>query len=294
MLVTIIVNYKSNFRTIRYVKEELCKVSIEQKIVIVNNGASPESDEELANALGAHVVTSEQGLGNHANIYLISDPNNSGFAKGNNIGARFAIDVLEADYLLFTNNDIKFLNIDVVEQLISKFEVLQGVGIIGPKVIGLDGKFQSPEPYVSFWDRNVWMFLSTPFYSKAGKRKRFMLDYSQNAKEGFHYKLMGSFFIVKSVDFVKCGMFDEHTFLYAEEPILTERMKRIGLRPYYYPQVSVLHDHGATTKKHFKGNKLGDIQFNSECYYYKTYCHTPLIQILIGKVVRFLYKIFKC
>ena len=95
MLVTIIVNYKSNFRTIEFVKEELCKVSLEQKIVIVNNGATPESDEELVKALGAHIVTSEHGFGNHANVYLISNPNNSGFAKGNNIGARFAIDVLD-------------------------------------------------------------------------------------------------------------------------------------------------------------------------------------------------------
>lgn len=149
----------------------------------------------------------------------------------------------------------------------------------------MKGELQSPEPYMSFWDRNVWMYLSTPFYSKEKKRQRFQLDYSRDAKEGFHYKLMGSFFMVRSKDFKECGMMDEHTFLYAEEPILTERMLKIGLQPYYYPQVAVLHNHGATTKKYFRSSQIEWIKFESECYYYLHYKHTPLWQIMVGKLV---------
>ena len=293
MISIIIVNYKNNERTIKYVKEELIKVQTEHRIIVVNNEATASSNQELGKDLDAIVLNLDDINVKDSKHYVISNPENSGFAKGNNIGARFALKILKSEYLLFSNNDIKFLDADVVEKLVNKFKQLPKAGIIGPKVMGLDGKLQSPEPYVSFWDRNVWMYLSTPFYSKEKKIERFCLDYSQNAQEGFHYKLMGSFFMVRSSDFLKCGMFDEHTFLYAEEPILTERMRRIGLKPYFYPQVAVLHDHGATTKKHFGSGKLGLIKFESECYYYHHYCHTPNWQIWIAKIVRTLLKIMQ-
>lgn len=285
MLSVIIVTYKSNERTIKYVQEELCKISIPHKIVIVNNGATKENTEELRSVLHAEIISLDAQSVKESDIYVIDNPENSGFAKGNNIGTRFSIDVLSCDYLLFSNNDIKLLSDDVVEQLLSKMTSLTDAGIIGPKVIGLKGELQSPEPYKSFWDTYVWMHLSALFCSLEYRKKRFALDYSENAQEGYHYKLMGSFFMVRSNDFLKCGMMDENTFLYAEEMILTERMKKIGLSPYYYPSVSVLHDHGATTKKHLKGNRGSDIQFESNCYYYRNYMHTPSWQLFIGKLV---------
>lgn len=285
MLSVVIISYKNNQRTIQYVQEELSKVSFPCKVVVVNNSATPESNTELANTLKAEIVEVGCSSANDSNVYIINNPVNSGFAKGNNIGAKFAIGVLNADYILFSNNDIKFIDCDVVERLEDKLKNLPEAGIIGPRVVGLKGESQSPEPYMSFWDRMVWMYLSTPFLSKKAKAKRFKLNYSQEAKEGFHYKIMGSFFMVRAKDFVDCGMMDEHTFLYAEESILTERMNAIGLKPYYYPKVSVLHDHGVTTKQHLKKNQVRDLKFESECYFYRHYKHTPLWQIWVGKIV---------
>ena len=55
------------------------------------------------------------------------------------------------------------------------------------------------------------------------KQMRFNLNYAQNAQEGYHYKVMGSFFMLRAKDFFDCGEMDPHTFLFAEETILTER-----------------------------------------------------------------------
>ena len=285
MLSVVIVSYKNNQRTIQYVQEELSKVSVPCKVVIVNNAASLESNVELANNLHAEIVDVGCTSADDSNVYIINNPVNSGFAKGNNIGAKFAIDVLKADYILFSNNDIKFIDYDVVERLEDKLKILPEAGIIGPRVFGLKGELQSPEPYLSFWDRMVWIYLSTLLFSKEKKIRRFRLDYPYVAKEGFHYKIMGSFFMVRANDFVECGMMDEHTFLYAEESILTERMNTIGLKPYYYPKVSVLHDHGVTTKQYLKNRQKRDLKFESECYFYRHYKHTPLWQIWVGKIV---------
>lgn len=285
MLVIIVINYKTEQKTIDYVKKELCKISMPHKTIIVNNGATKESDNFLSNALSATLIHDIEKKCLNNDYYVISNNENSGFAIGNNLGATFAKLHFPPDYILFSNNDIRLISDNVVENLIEKLKDIPEAGIIGPKVIGLKGELQSPEPFHSFWDRHVWMYLSTPFYSKKRKIRRFQLDYTRTAQEGFHYKVMGAFFIVKANDFYECGMMDSNTFLYAEETILAERMKSIGKKVYYYPQVTVLHEHGATTQKHLKRTLKNKFAFQSECYYYKHYIKTSWTQILIGKFV---------
>lgn len=293
MLAIIIVSYKNNSQTIKYVRQELTKIKCPHKVVIVNNGATDESNEELCDSLSGVLININKACNKSGSVFVINNPENSGFAKGNNLGADFAKNILHADFLLFSNNDIVLKDDNVVEELIGKLASDERIGIIGPSVIGLDGKSQSPEPFVSFWDRMVWMYISVLFYSVKKRADRFKFNYSDNALEGEHYKLMGSFFVVRTIDYFKCGMMDENTFLYAEEPILTERMKRVGLIPYFYPTVTVIHAHGDTTKKHLNKSTISDIQYKSERYYYKYYIRTPAWQLLVGDLVHKLYKILK-
>lgn len=279
MLAVIVVSYRSNQQTADFVQNELSDITMPHKVVIVNNGAIPSDNASLSGSIGD----------NH-NVYVIDNPENSGFAKGNNIGARFAIDVLKADKLLFSNNDIKLLDKEVVSKMSALLDTVPEAGIVGPKVVGLDGHLQSPEPYMSFAKRHIWMYLCTPFISKARKKKIFGFDYSETAEEGFHYKLMGSFFMVRSCDFIKCSMMDEGTFLYSEEPILTERMSSIGLKPYYLPTASVLHEHSKTISSTFDSRKQDELQFESEVYYYTKYKGVGKMQVLIARMIRkFLY-----
>ena len=55
-------------------------------------------------------------------------------------------------------------------------------------------------------------------------------------QEGFCYWVQGSFFIMRTSDFMEIDMFDPNTFLYGEEPILAEKLKRIHKRMYFYPK----------------------------------------------------------
>lgn len=293
-LAVIITAYKNENLTINYVKNELCKIKLKHVIIIVNNEATNESNLLLSNKLRAVIINNIYSETIPvSSIYIINNPVNSGFAKGNNIGTIFAVKNFTPQHILFSNTDIKFLCDNIVEKLIEKINITPEAGIIGPKVIGLKGESQSPEPFISFKDKHILMPISSPFYSKRKKEKKFQLNYSKEAKEGFHYKVMGSFFIVNVKDFLECGMMDPNTFLYAEEMILSERMKSIGKKVYYDPSVTVLHEHGATTSKHMKWNKSSDIGFNSECYYYRTYIKTPIWEIHIGKFIHFLYKNIK-
>lgn len=291
VLFIVIINYRQELLTIQFVKNELSKIQLPHKTVIVNNSATKESNELLCQELNAvFVADNSQNIDKEKDVFVLPSADNLGFAKGNNLGAAFCKKWFSPQYILFTNNDIRLKNDDVAERMIKKLEEHPEVGIMGPQVIGLDGKWQSPFPYTSYWKRHVWMYWSTLFYSAEKKKEVFQFDYQEKAQEGFHYYVMGSFFLVRASDFYKCGMFDPHTFLYAEEPILSERMASVGKKVYYYPDSVVIHEHGVTTGKYAK-DKRSDWQFESENYYYMKYKHTSLFLIFLGAITHKLVKL---
>ena len=294
MLAIIIVNYKNEIKTIEYVKNELIKVKVENIIIIVNNESSTITNNILKNSLNAELITDlSKTPSKNKKIFILANTENLGFARGNNFGVEFSLKYYNILYFLFSNNDIRVIDNHVVEEIINTISSKPDIALIGPRVIGIDGKNQSPEPYYSFWNRYIWMLWISKFISAEKKNKLFQLGYSQNAKEGVHYKVMGSFFLVKAIDFIKCQMMDPHTFLYAEEIILSERLKSIGKKVYYYPEVAVLHEHGQTTSLHISEIKKKWLQFSSECYYYKTYKNISYISVFLGSVSFSIYLLLK-
>ena len=117
-------------------------------------------------------------------------------------------------------------------------------------------------------------------------KKNDLNTYSETAKEGFHYKVMGSFMFMKSEIFFKCGMMDKSTFLYFEENILAERLKRIGKGVYYYPGVEVVHAHSQTIGKYTSFKRQRNYMFKSGAYYFKTYRNTSSALILLAWLLK--------
>lgn len=285
MLTIVIVNYKNDLLTARFIKEQLSLIKLEKNILIVNNSANIESTTYLSETLNAAVFNDGIFEKSSNGIYILPDNENLGFAKGNNKAVDFSFKYLSPSYFLFTNNDIVLKDSDVVERLLHVMSQKSDIGLIGPKVIGLKGECQSPYPYIDFLSKYCWMYLCTPFASKQWKIKAFNLDYAQNAKEGYHYRVMGSFFLMRAEDYKLCGGMDSNTFLFSEEQILSERLNTIGKRVYYYPSVTVIHAHGVTTKKELGLSGINKCKLESDIYYYQKYKNTPVWKILIGKYV---------
>ena len=256
MIGIVIVSYRSDDRTVSFVREQLSRVSEPKRIVVVDNGASAEEAAALAARIPEAVVIPAE---------------NRGFAFGNNMGARYLEETVHPGLILFTNNDIEFPEDGVVEALVRASEAHPEAGAFGPAVVGLDGKRQGPEPYQGLWKRYVWMYLCTPFLKASAKRRLFDLDYPEKASEGPHYKLSGSFLLVRTSDFLQAGGFDEETFLYAEENILSDRFARLGKVFYFVPSVSVLHRHGETIEASYDAFRRALLQFDSMGYYYRAY-----------------------
>jgi len=273
----VIVNYCEYDRTERFIREELSRIRCPYRLMVVDNGGDPVKAEALRARTGCEVLVRE----------------NDGFAAGNNAGAEALCAACpDLDMLLFTNNDLRLVADDVVERLVEKLREHPEVGVIGPEIVGTDGKRQSPEPYMGLWKRYVWMYLSTPFLSPAAKRRIFALDAAEEAVEGECYRVMGSFFLCPREAWEQAGGMDPHTFLYAEEPILSERMLRMGRKTYFLPSVTVVHEHGGTIGKHLERKKAAWLQYRSNAYYYQNYRGYPAWQTtLVGWIYRLILSV---
>jgi len=280
MIGVIVINYHSEEKTIEFVRTELSKIRSDYAVVIVDNGSTELSRDRLLEAF----------KGTDQYVFVAPSDENLGFARGNNLGAEVARNQFSPDVLLFANNDIRLVDLDTVDRMAAKLKSLDEAGALGPKVVGLDGRLQSPEPFISFWDRHVALYWRNllPF-----KSKPFWVEYSQTAEEGYHYRVSGSFFMVKAEDYFACGEMDPNTFLYSEEMILSERLRKIGKGVYYYPEVSVVHEHGATTRKYYDKVRIRELKYQSEKYYYKTYIGTPKWQFPVGNLTYSLKKLLK-
>lgn len=260
--------YQNEVLTATYVRQELSKLSLDNLIVVVDNSPTTAGSRYLESQLGARVVDAafsgfELGFG----VYVIATGENLGFAKANNLGVDFIRTYFpEIEYVLFSNNDIRIVHPQVVDTLIAKYQSVEGIGMIGPNVLYVDGKRQTPMPMTYLW-RNVWDTIWSPLMALF---KKSSADYCDLAQEGFHYTLAECFFISRIKDYVACGMMDPHTFLYAEGCILSERMKKIGLGYYFVPGVTVIHECGATTSQHVNSSIYMMI-VRSYAYYYRQY-----------------------
>ena len=209
---------------------------------------------------------------------------NQGFARANNQGAEYALRHFHPSHFLFSNNDIYFKDADVADVLVEQMKRHPEVGLMGPEVIGMDGKRQSPNPEKTFAE---WFLMPTwgrLVYKKAELEQRLQKDFKSNAKEGPCGWVQGSCFIADAAVFEKVGGFDPATFLYGEEQILTARFAKAGKSVYFYPYVTVLHDQGAICRKHFGYDRMRRQAFRSVAYYYRQYVGTPLWQIVLGKL----------
>ncbi|WP_333582530.1 glycosyltransferase family 2 protein [Methanoculleus bourgensis] len=65
-------------------------------------------------------------------VIIIMNRDNYGFAKGNNIGIKYALNILKSDYILLLNNDT-VVDSNFLNKLIESAESDKNIAIIGPK-----------------------------------------------------------------------------------------------------------------------------------------------------------------
>ena len=271
MIAVIVINFGSPQLTVRFVREECPKIREPHQVIVVDNASTDASYDALQQALPEAVV--------------LRSEDNQGFARANNQGAEYAIKHFRPSHFLFSNNDIYFRDPQVVDFLLDVMKSHPEVGLVGPEVVGMDGKRQSPNAQRTFSDIYLLPTWGKWFLKKETLRKRLQADYREAAQEGPCGWIQGSCFLADAGVFERVGGFDPATFLYGEELTLTARFACAGKSVYFCPRVAVVHDQGAVTRKRYDSNQIRRMEFRSLAYYYRTYAGTPRWQVLLGRMI---------
>lgn len=285
----VIVDYGTLLRTLQFIEDfkRICTDADDVFFIIVDN--YDHNDAELKRKEAGFTKQSNSYLGwhgksfsvyNQENIYLISVQKNVGYAKANNIGALFSHDVINAQFTIFSNNDILFPEQFSLKYFTDIFLKEKDCFVLGPEVIGVDNKRQGP---VQINDR-VFDLLIQPY----SIFKLFIKPTRTLALPNFTYgpvhHVVGCFMIVELSKFIDVGMFDEHTFLYFEENILSERGKSKGLCFFYDSKIKIIHEGGGTIRKKVPSIKQEKLFFKSAYYYCQVYRKTKKNVLLLAKL----------
>lgn len=293
MYSVIIVDYKSMNKTIDYI-ERFREQSINNELnhyIVVDNSPQKQCDIFCGNGYvdKKHIEIDEDVIyvfvKNDEKIYYCFANDNLGYAKGNNLGAKISRALFRDEYYIFSNNDLALKTKFDGEVFNKLFLSNKDIAVIGPRIVGKDGKEQSPHKRISAVIRLIayyWLY-RWPF--------RWKPDYDYNGCSKYCYRVMGCFMIVKAQCFELVGGFDTKTFLFAEEPILSERLLKKHFKTYFYNEWTIVHEHGASIKKIGYVLKSEQWAFDSNCYYYKQYRNVSNVVLFIAKINFAFYKL---
>lgn len=229
--VMIILNYNDSNRAWNLAERCNSYKNID-KVIIVDNCSSDDS-------LDFFSKKNQEGK-----IDIVNSQENNGFASGNNIGARYALKKYHPSYILFANTDTIFQENDV-EACLRKLNDDKNLGLISMRMKNIKG----------YEERAAWRFM--PFYEHL--IFNFWI-YRHFNREKYTYKkfdgdfqyvdvVRGSFLMFRAEAFSTAGYFDENTFLYYEEDIISYRLRKANYKIGILTNHFYIHNHVYSKKE---------------------------------------------
>ena len=192
------------------------------KIIVVDNGSEDGSVFEIKK--------------NFPEMKIIENKRNLGFAGGNNIGMKYAVEN-EADYVLLINNDTT-VDKNFLSELVEMGESDKKIGAVGSKIY-----FHSEPNRIWFaggkvnWLKNKGTHLGLDEIDNGQYDKIREVDY-----------LTGCCLLIKREVIEKIGVLAEDYFLYYEDTDFSARVKNAGYKIIYVPKSKIYHKISRSTK----------------------------------------------
>jgi GT2 family glycosyltransferase len=190
-------------------------------VVVVDNGSDDGSAAEIEKAFDR--------------VLVIRNEDNLGYAEGNNVGIRHALES-GADYIWLLNNDT-VVDRDALIAMVELAERDHGIGILGSKIY----YFDQPE---ILWFAGATIDWKRAVSAHTGRLEK---DTGQYEVEKEVDRVTGCSMLIRRKALEKVGLFDEKFFLYAEEVDLCVRAWKKGFRNYYVPKSIVYHKISVST-----------------------------------------------
>lgn len=247
----ILINYNGEKDTIDCVGS-LNKYLHNINIIIIDNKSSDYSVSTLKNSFSTQYGNSSEDVYKNLSftryrhesnsIYLIESDKNLGFAGGNNIGIRYAIENNLSTYIWILNNDT-YIKKDSLTPLIDKFRSDRDIAFVGSTLV------------YSFDEETVQCSGGAKYYSFIGKAK--LINKRKKIADITEYNgridFLNGASMLTSVDVVNgIGLFTEDYFMYSEEHDWQIRAQKLKKKIVYASGSIVYHKEAASSGKSSK------------------------------------------
>ena len=215
-------------------------------------------------------------------IKIISLQNNNGYATGNNVGMKQAIND-GCELLLISNPDVEYQE-KAIEKLY-EYLISSPVGIVGPMIYNVKGKLdlhanRTLEYKGILFGKKPFVYLKSRYY-----RRYTLQDRKWDQEYSFYGMVMGCCFMAKSEVLSKVNFFDEGTFLYFEENILGKKLCENNIKVSILPTAKVIHNGAGSTK--YISIVTRYYKYCSELYGLVNYCGINRLKILLLFIINF-------
>lgn len=232
-LSVIIVNYNVKFFL------EQCLISVEKaiqgidsEIYVVDNASADGSCQMVKQRF--------------PDVKLIENKTNFGFSYANNQ----AIRISKGEYVLLLNPDT-VVQEDTFRKCIAFMDGHPDAGSLSVKMIDGKGRFLPeskraiPSPMVSFYK----IFGLSRLFPKSKIFSKYHLGYLDENQTNEIEILPGAYMFMRKSALDKVGLLDETFFMYGEDIDLSYRILKGGFKNYYFPETTIIHYKGESTKK---------------------------------------------
>jgi GT2 family glycosyltransferase len=227
------------------------------EVLVVDNNSSDGS---------ADMLTKE-----FPDVRLIRSSRNLGFAAANNLAFQHAC----GDFLILLNSDA-FVSEHGIRTALAHMQADTNIGAGGARLVGIDGCWQ---PSVRMFPSVLNAVLAFTGLAARYPRSRFFgrmdLTWADSTVPADADWVPGAFTIISRQALAKTGEFDESFFLYYEEVDLCRRLKKMGYRVRYFPDVVVVHLGGESSRSQdgltmsTAGKQVALWRLRSEFLYYR-------------------------
>ena len=219
----IVLNWNLYEETVQCIEGLLSQSYPNMKVLLVDNGSMDGSPEKLRERF--------------RDIEVIENRKNLGYAEGNNVGIRRALEG-GADYLFIINNDA-LAEKDAVERLVECAERNPAIAVVGAKTL----LYTDPSVIYGAWGVKNYRNVVTRIEG-------------ENCPDGERYEMerdvdyvLGCAFLVRGEAARRVGLMDPEYFAYHDELDWCERLRKEGWRVVFSPGARVLHRGSLSLKR---------------------------------------------
>lgn len=219
---------------------ELCLDSVMQatkgiaaEVIVVDNLSTDESCAMVAQQFSS--------------VKLISNKYNAGFSKANNQG----IAIARGEYIHFLNPDT-ILTEDFYVATLAYMDAHPDTGALGPRLIDGRGQYapDSKKSFPGFWTSVYKVTGLAKLFPRSTRFNKYYAAGIDELETASTDILSGCCLLVRKTAMEEAGGgFDESYFMYCEDVDLCHRIGLLGYKNIYFPQTTVLHYKGESTRK---------------------------------------------